>query len=98
MRFYSRNIRSLCFQFKRDQKQTRGEGERGSEANRGRFTYPLYDDLTKATLYKMRAIQQDERASACWTVNGRIHYKLCNSESVKKVQSILDPLDVILNG
>jgi hypothetical protein len=100
MRFYSRNIRSLCFQFKRDfapreqLQQARAGGE--GESARGRFAYPLYDDLTKPTLNKMRAISQDDRAQACWTVNGKIHFKLKNSENVRKVVSIMDPLDLIL--
>jgi uncharacterized protein YoxC len=99
MRFYSRNIRSLCFQFKRDfapREQPTGRGGGQEVNNRGRFIYPIYDDLTKPTLNKMRAIQQDERVQACWTVNGRIHFKLKDSDSVRKVVSILDPLDLIL--
>ena len=101
MRFFSRNIRSLCFQFKKTSaprelpSRTRsGDGE-GVERP-GRFAYPLYDDLTKPTLNKMRAISSDERVSACWTVNGKIHFKLKDVEGVRKVQSIQDPLDKIL--
>jgi uncharacterized protein YoxC len=99
MRFYSRNIRSLCFQFKRDfapRELPTGRGGGPEAVNRGRFTYPLYDDLTKPTLNKMRAISQDERVQACWTVNGKIHFKLKESDTVRKVVSIQDPLDLIL--
>jgi len=107
MRFFSRNVRSLCFQFKRDyaprdpvssQGASSQEGVSSQEGSsrKGRFTYPLYDDLTKPTLMKMRAINQDERVHACWTVNGKIHFRLKNSETVRKVVSIQDPLDVIL--
>jgi len=100
MRFFSRNIRSLCFQFKRDfapRDPVHGtEGGRDGSEKRGRFSYPLYDDLTKPTLNKMRAISQDERVQACWTVNGRIHFKIKDSDQVRKVVSIQDPLDLIL--
>ena len=100
MRFYSRNIRSLCFQFKRDFAPRESDsglrgGTEGSE-KRGRFAYPLYDDLTKPTLNKMRAISQDDRVHACWSVNGKIHFKLKESDQVRKVVSIQDPLDLIL--
>jgi len=71
-----------------------GAGE-GSE-RRGRFRYPLYDDLTKVNLAKMRAISQDERVQSCWSVNGQIRFKLRDSNAVKKVTSIHDPLDKIL--
>jgi len=102
MRFFNRNIRSLCFQFKKEhaprEPEQRGAGGSSQEdpSRRGRFMYPLYDDLTKPTLMKMRAISQDDRVQACWTVNGWIHYRLKDSESVRKVVSIQDPLDVIL--
>jgi len=100
MRFFNRNIRSLCFKFKKDfAPREKPSGQRvgeGQESGRGRFAYPLYDDLTKPTLNKMRAIGQDDRVQACWTVNGKIHFKLKDSESVRKVVSIQDPLDTIL--
>jgi len=110
MRFYNRNLRSLCFQLKRDfaTREPAGgggggtrrggggeDGQRGAERV-GRFKYPLYDDLTQANLAKMRAISQDDRVQACWTVNGQIKFKLKDSEAVKKVSSIYDDLDVIL--
>ncbi len=100
MRFFSRNIRSLCFQFKKEcaprEAAQGGGGGQGESGRLGRFLYPLYDDLTKPTLHKMRAIQQDERVMACWTVNGKIHFRMKDSDSVRKVVSIQDPLDVIL--
>jgi len=103
MRFFSRNVRSLCFQFKKDfapREQVQRGGASSDQledvSRKGRFVYPLYDDLTKPTLMKMRAIQQDDRVMACWTVNGKIHFRLKDSEVVRKVVSIQDPLDVIL--
>jgi len=71
------------------------EGDSG-QGGVGRYRYPLYDDLTKANLAKMRAISQDDRVLACWSVNGQLRFKLKESNVIKKVQSILDPLDVIL--
>ena len=112
MRFFSRHIRNICFQFKRDfgarepetgasgASQREGDpnrnGSREGSARRGRFCFPLYDDLSKQTLLKMRAISQDERVSACWTVNGSIRFKLKESDSVRKVVSVMDPLEMIL--
>ena len=102
MRFYNRNIRSLCFQFKREyatrEPDKQGRSDQEGASRPGRFAYPIYDDLTRATLHKMRAIQQDEGVKACWTVNGKIFFKLQDSELIKKVVSIQDPLDVILRS
>jgi hypothetical protein len=112
MRFYNRNLRNLIFAHKRDfaprdaaegaagrggQRSGGGRGGQASGSERpGRFSYPLYDDLTKLNLNKMRAIQQDERVQACWSVNGQIRFKLHDSNVVQKVLSIHDPLDKIL--
>ena len=79
-----------------------GGGGRGGAAGQatdrrvGRYKYPLYDDLTKANLSKMRAIAQDDRVLAAWTVNGQIRFRLKNSDAVRRVNSILDPLEEIL--
>jgi len=96
-------VRSLCFQFKKDfaprepvQRGGASSDQLEDASRKGRFVYPLYDDLTKPTLMKMRAIQQDDRVLAFWTVNGKIHFRMKDSEVVRKVVSIQDPLDVIL--
>jgi len=52
---------------------TSGGGGGGEE--RGRFVYPIYEDLTRATFQKMRAISQDSRVKSCWTVKGQIKFK-----------------------
>jgi len=68
----------------------------GGHEGPGRYRYPLYDDLTKANLAKLRAISQDSRVQACWSVNGQIRFKLKDSNVVKKLNSVLEPLDDIL--
>jgi hypothetical protein len=69
----------------------------GGEEDRGKFSYPIYEDLTRATFLKMRAISQDERVKSCWTIKGQIKFTLKKNENeVKKVVSLLDPLDSIL--
>jgi uncharacterized protein YoxC len=100
MRFYNRNLRNLVFKHKKEAAPRstgsgRGSGGAGQERT-GRLLYPLYDDLTRANYMKMKAIGQDERVQACWTVGGQIRFKLHESEVVKKVGSILDPIDKIL--
>jgi uncharacterized protein YoxC len=102
MRFYNRNLRNMIFQHKREfaTKETeqgrRGPGDGSRPEKGGRIRYPLYEDLTKANLAKMRAISQDERVQACWTVSGQIRFRLRDSSEVKRVTNIHDPLDKIL--
>ena len=73
-----------------------GPGRGGGASALGCHLYPLYDDLTRLNYMKMKAIGQDERVQACWSVGGQIRFRLVDSEIVKKVSSINEPLDKIL--
>jgi archaellum component FlaC len=74
-----------------------GEEEPGGFEGRGKYAYPLYEDLTRAAFKKMRAIADDERVKACWSVKGQLKFVLHKSPNdIKKVVSLLDPLDTIL--
>jgi uncharacterized protein YoxC len=100
MRFYNRNLRNLIFKHKRES-APRGTGPGrsgggGASERTGRHLYPLYDDLTRANYMRMKTIGQDERVQACWSVGGQIRFRLQDSEAIRKVTSILDPLDKIL--
>jgi len=73
------------------------EGAAGGIEGRGQFVYPIYEDLTRATFQKMRAISKDPRVKACWSTKGQIKFILLkNEKEIKKVSSLLDPLDTIL--
>jgi hypothetical protein len=80
-----------------------GGGERGEEVEpggfegRGRYCFPLYEDLTRATFLKLRALSKDSRVKSAWTVKGQIRFTLVKSpKDIRKVVSLLDPLDIIL--
>jgi prefoldin subunit 5 len=110
MRFYNRNVRDVCFTLKKyyaprveQSGGGRGGAARGGDEGaggfegRGRYLYPLYEDLTRAMFLKMRAITNDERVKACWTIKGQIRFVLHkNEKDVRRVQSLLTPLDDIL--
>ena len=73
------------------------EGAAGGFEGRGQFVYPIYEDLTRATFQKMRAISKDPRVKSCWSTKGQIKFILHkNEKEIKKVSSLLDPLDTIL--
>jgi hypothetical protein len=45
----------------------------------------------------MRAIANDNRVKACWSVKGQIKYTLVSSPNeVRRVISLLDPIEDIL--
>ena len=75
-----------------------GSGEEaGGFEGKGKYLFPIYEDLTRPTFQKMRAIAKDSRVQACWSTKGQIKFTLVSSPNeVRKVQSILDPLDKIL--
>jgi hypothetical protein len=71
--------------------------EAGGFEGRGRYSFPLYEDLTRATFKKMRALADDDRVKACWSVKGQLRFVLHRSPNdVKKVVSLMDTLDTIL--
>jgi hypothetical protein len=102
MRFYNRNMRDIIFKMKKQFAPRLGSSTpsgagASAEEDKGKFKYPIYEDLTRATFLKMRAISQDERVKSCWTIKGQIKFTLHkNANEVKKVVSLLDPLDTIL--
>jgi len=74
-----------------------GEAAAGGFEGRGKYRFPLYEDLTRATFQKMRAIAKDSRVKSCWSIKGQIKYILISKPNeVKRVSSLMDPLDKIL--
>jgi hypothetical protein len=113
MRFYNRNLRDMCFRMKKHYAPreppspgatggARARSSSNSEAaggyeGKGRYAFPMYGDLSRATFQKMRAIANDCRVKACWTVKGQIKFTLHSKpEEVRKVESLLDSLDSII--
>jgi hypothetical protein len=71
--------------------------EAGGFEGRGKYIFPIYEDLTRASFQKMRAIAKDSRVHACWSTKGQIKFILHSKPNeIMKVQSLLDPLDKIL--
>jgi hypothetical protein len=112
MRFFNRNTKDLIFRLKKFYApRISGSGgiggggggararaeEAGGFEGRGKYTFPLYEDLTRATFKKMRAIAEDSRVKACWSVKGQLKFVLhSNPNEIRKVAFLLDPLDSIL--
>jgi Spy/CpxP family protein refolding chaperone len=63
---------------------------------RGRYTFPFHEDLTRANYHKMKALGADTRVHSCWSYNGQLRYRLVNSQEVKRVQSNLMSVEAIL--
>jgi hypothetical protein len=74
-----------------------GEEQAGGFEGKGKYSFPIYEDLTRATFLKMRAIANDSRVKACWSIKGQIKFTLVSKpDEVKKVESLLDSLESIL--
>jgi hypothetical protein len=105
-RFFSRNIRALIFRLKKDyaprqdppaQPNTRRTASHHPQELRGKYKYLIFEDLTRLTFNKMRAISQREEVESCWSVSGQLKFKLKNDQTVRKVKSIFSNIDDILN-
>ena len=102
-RFYTRNIRSLIFQLKKDfaprlppQKQQPRVAQPGTKVSLGKFAFPIYEDLTRANFSMMRELSDHEDVLSCWSVAGSLRFRLKNETVVRKVKSVFDSVESIL--
>jgi len=99
-RFYSRNMRALVFRLKKECAPrlpgTSGNGA-GAKGN-GPFRFPIFEDLTRANFFKMRAISKHDSVLSCWSVSGSLRFRLKDSDQVKKVSNIYDSVENIVNS
>jgi hypothetical protein len=99
-RFYSRNIRAMIFKLKKEYAPRAATepaaGTRSKDLRSGKLTYLLFEDLTRPTFSKMRAIAQHDSVENCWSVSGSLRYKLVNDPNIYKVKSIFSTVEQIL--
>jgi len=96
-RFYSRNLRAMIFQLKKEYGTKAGDTPSANNRT-ARLRYPIYEDLTKTNFQLMKALADDERTGPVWSIGGVIKYKLVDGTDVKKVSSVFDSVDDILAG
>lgn len=94
-RFFRREHRGVIFKHKKN------HAPRDTETARpgfpGKYKYSIFEDLTRLTFQKMRAIANHPAVAASWSAGGQIRFKLKDRETVYKVKSILDPVEKIIN-
>jgi len=97
-RFRTRFWKQLCFRYRKDHASRieQAGSQRRSQEDRAKYRFPFFDDLTKAAFSKLLEIQADPSVQSCWSINGYLRFKLKNSPSVRKVNSVFDPLNIIL--
>jgi hypothetical protein len=103
-RFYCREIRALIFRLKKQYaprsapNESRRRGDAPATSTPGRLLYQIFDDLTKTNFIKMKTIGDDTRVEQCWAANGQLKFKLVGSQQIKKVISVFDSIDHIINN
>jgi hypothetical protein len=98
-RFYSRDMRGLIFKHKRayaPRDQPSPSRAASGREERGRVRFSIFEDLTKMNFTKMRAIASHESVEACWSTGGQLRFKMMDSDAIKKVKNILDPVEKII--
>jgi hypothetical protein len=94
-KFFDRGIRDAVFTNK---KEFAPRNQSRSAERPGSYIFPFFEDLTKLNFNKMRAIAAHEKVAACWSSRGALKFKQNDSEVVKSVRNILDPIDKIINS
>jgi hypothetical protein len=103
-RFYSRNIKSMIFKLKREFATTipapASQTRAGSKSRPlpAKLAHPFFEDLTTTNFLKMRAISQDKRVLACWSVAGQLRFRLHGEEQVRKVTNVFDTVEKIVSS
>jgi hypothetical protein len=65
---------------------------------RGRYSFPVYEDLTRANFLKMREMSLNDRVQSCWSINGQLRFKLVNSPTIHRIASVFEPTEQILQN
>jgi hypothetical protein len=101
-RFYSRNIRAMIFKMKKDfaprEPTEPAAGTRSRDQRAGKLKFLLFEDLTRPTFSKMRAIAQHDSVENCWSGSGALRYKLKDNPTIFKVKSIFSTVEQILSS
>jgi len=97
-RFYSRNVKAMIFRLKKDfaTRLAPEKSTRSTKPGLGKFQFPLYEDLTRANFYKMRALAAHDLVHSSWSVSGNLRYKLKSGDRVFRVKNNLDSVEKIL--
>ena len=102
-RFYTRNIRSLIFQLKKEFSPRLPSAlplpavqQPGSRPSLGKLAYPIFEDLTRDNFTKMRELAVHPSVLSSWTVAGSIRYRLKNETTARRVKSVFDSVEAIL--
>ncbi len=94
-RFTVREYRSLVFKHKKAY-APRETTPASSRERPGRYLYPFFEDLTKMSFSKMRAIAAHPQVETCWSSGGQLRFKLKDNNTVHKVHSVIDTVENII--
>ena len=94
-RFYSHNMQAMMFQLNKEF-APKAENSPSSQLRTPRLKYPFYEDLTKINFKMLRALADDSRTGAVWSIGRVIRYKLANGTDFKKVGDVFADIDDIL--
>jgi hypothetical protein len=110
-RFYNRNLRATCLRLRKEFAPRTSVGGRGGgpesgragpgarvdgQDGRGRYAFPVYEDLTRANFSKMKELSMHDKIQSCWSINGQLRFKLYDSPNIHRVNSVFEPTDLIL--
>jgi hypothetical protein len=94
IKFTNKNTRLAVLRNKRTNTPAPAEAERSEFVKR----FSIVEDLTTPTYKLLRMLQDDERVSKVWTVEGRIRLVLtANPNNIIKLKSVFEPIDKILS-
>lgn len=101
-RFYCRDYKDLVFKHKKEFQPTSAAlpaTRANRTAPRPRPLYPIYEDLTRATFLKMRALSTNDAVHSAWSTAGTIKYRLkSDTNIIHKVRNVYSTVESILGN
>jgi hypothetical protein len=95
MKFINKNTRLAVLRNKRTNTPAPADSERSEFAKR----FSIVEDLTTPSYKLLRMLQDYERVSKVWTVEGRFRLVLtANPNNIIKLKSVFEPIEKILGA
>ena len=90
VKFASKQIRDAVLRCKKEFMPSPTHADKAAGVKR----YALVEDLTRPTHQLFRALVDDKRVGAVWTVDGKIRFTKCDDES-KKIHKVFSPFATV---
>jgi hypothetical protein len=93
VRFTNRFLRNTVMRLRREHMPSPTDAEKAAGISR----YYVNEDLTPATMRKVKELRESERVERVWTIDGRIRFTIVGSTTIFKLPSPFMAIDDVMS-